>query len=349
MSDILSRIRRSGETLLSLFKPKSPEDKEHEDRIYRTIEHVVDQVDPRLRAVSGYRRRLFPVVEATVAHAEKLAAQVPGPLIIDRQTWVADPRVNVLFGSGDRLRRVLTHPEVRQYVKEHPLGGDCFAIMASLPDVRNQLGMELAGEGVQRDVRQTTVSFSEQELAHVADSEAEVRRRTADGAHEMLVGIAVQEILERESRITELEDRLRIVRIKLRAAEAGGWGGGAVIVDGSASYQKEKGKLESRVAELERELAEARSGMEGLDDYLDRLIEQLDEPESHLSLEPVSVRIDRMNIVRESGTDADSTELSFQRVHRSGKPARVVHLISFSRSELLEDEERLQGLKNYMV
>ena len=47
-----------------------------------------------------------------------------------------------------------------------------------------------------------------------------MRGRLAALATETLVGIAVEDILLREARITELDDRLRIVRIKARALEA---------------------------------------------------------------------------------------------------------------------------------
>jgi len=347
MNNLLSRLRLFAAEQLVRIKVQSSEHKLRKSGVNRAIEQTVDQVNPRLRAVSGYRKRLYPVVDAIMTYSDELAARVRGPVLVDRQSWAKNPTVNALFGSIDRLRRVLTGPEVRKYVKINQLGGDCFAVLASMPDVRNQLGMELVGEAVQRDVRQTTVGFSDHEVALVGADEAAVREQLAVIAREILVGIAVEDILERESRIVELEDRLRILRIKSRVVDTSSRGS-AFITEGSNVHAREREKLQVRIAEVAQELSEARVGMVGLDEYLARLVEQLQEPERHLSLQEVACRLDRMNILRAGGDDTNSTEIGFQRVLRGGKPARVVQLIRFPRTELLEDSERLQELDRYL-
>jgi hypothetical protein len=347
VSKVLPRLRHLLEEGLAGLRPKSAEQRRHEADVHRAVEQVVDQVNPRLRAVSGYRRRLFPVVEKTLAYAGELAARAPEPLLFDRQRWAQDPRVNALFGDLEGMRRVLTGPEVRRFLRDRPLGGDCYAMLASAPDLRTQLGMELAGEAVQRDVRQTTLSFSDHQILLAGETEAEVRGRLAALATETLVGIAVEDILLREARITELDDRLRIVRIKARALEARSRGAAFDPAGGTAQL-REAASLRARAGELEQELAGARAGLEGLEDYLDRLIERLARPEDRLSLKEVRLRLDRMNIVRAGGTDADSNEIVFHRVQRGDAPARVIHLIRFPRSELLEDRERLRGIETYL-
>jgi hypothetical protein len=49
-------------------------------------------------------------------------------------------------------------------------GGDLYALLAVMPRERNQLGMELIGDQVQRDVKQKTLSFVDHELYAVAES-----------------------------------------------------------------------------------------------------------------------------------------------------------------------------------
>lgn len=347
MKDILLGLRfRVGERLARL-RASTGERRLRRAEVNRAIEQVLDQVNPRLRAVGGYRKRLFPVVDAVLTYADELAATVPGPVPIDRQSWMKNPSVNALFGSVDRLRRVLTGPAVRKFVKAHPGGTDYFAVLASMPDIRSQLGMELVGDAVQRDVQQTTVSFTDHEVALVGADETEVREQLAVAAREILVGAAAEEILEREAHIVELEDRLRILRIKIRALGAGSRGT-ALVTDGSAAHRKEMETLRERTAELEQDLSAARSGMKGLDGYLARLVERLREPKAHLCLREVKCRLDRMNVLREGGDDTDSREIHFHRIVRSGRPARVVQLIRFPRAELLEDGERLRDLGQYL-
>lgn len=348
MSSFFDRLVTTLRDKLAQRRKLSAEAREYKALVDDAVERVVDQVNPRLRAVGSYRKRLYPVVERGLAYARELADRVPGPVTLDRQTWASDPYVNALFGSVDRIRWVLTGPEVRKYVHANPVGGDCYALLAATPDVRNQLGMELAGEQIQRDVRQVTVSFSDHEVGLVAASEPEVRAALAHLGLEVMVTIAVEDIAEREAKVGEVEERLRVVRLKRKVADAGARGA-ALVLGGGAACAQEVGELDARITELERELAGAKQGFAGLEDHLARLVELLERPEAYLGLDEVKVRLDRMNIVRPGGGDATSHEIAFTRVRRRDTPARVVTLIRFSRSEMLSDQERLRGVESYLA
>ena len=80
MKDFWNQFLRLVKALLSLLKVRSPEERLHERGINEAVERVVDQVNPRLRAVGGYRKRLYPVVERAMVHTRELAQQVPGPI-----------------------------------------------------------------------------------------------------------------------------------------------------------------------------------------------------------------------------------------------------------------------------
>lgn len=341
MKDLWNRLIHLADTHWSRVKTRGTEQRLHETAINLAIERVVDQVNPRLRALGGYRKQLFPVVERALEYAQELSQQVPGPILVNRKTWSTDPTVNALFGSGKRLRWVLTGPDVRKYIKTHPGASDCFAVLAAMPDVKSQLGIELVGETLQKDVRQTAVSFSNHEVALTGESEHEVRQILAHDALELLVSLAVQDIVEQESRIAEVEKRLRIVRLKQRAASTRSRGV-EFLLDGGVEHNREQEALKDRIAELERDLSATKAGLETLGDHLDRLVALLERPETHLGLERVRARLDRMNILREGEDESTGTEIEFTRVRRGDTPVRVVALIRFPRSELLEDGERLR-------
>jgi hypothetical protein len=268
-------------------------------------------------------------------------------VLINRRTWNNDPFVNAQFGSVDRMRRVLSSSEVRSYLKRHPVGGDCFAIIAAYPDVKHQLGIELVGETLQKDVRQTAVSFRDHEVAVVSDTEHDVRQELARGVLDLFVSIAARDILEQESRIAEIEERLRIVRLKLKVAESSAHGAG-LLLDDKPDHGKERDALAARVDELEKDLERERRGLITLDDYLNRLLVLMAHPEAHLGVDRVKVRLDRMNILREDGGESVGTEIEFVRGRRGDKLARVISIIRFPRSEVLADTDRLQEAARYL-
>jgi len=335
------------QTLLSRIKGPSPEQRRNQRTVNQAVERMVDEVNPRLRAVGSYRRKLYPVAEHAISHIQGLTEQVPGPILVSSETWSSQPEVNALFGSVKRMRQVLSGPEVRRYLKQHPLGGDLYAVFVAMPDVRRQLGVELVGDTMQRDVRQTAVSFMNQEVALVGECEEEVREALAKDALDLLVGFVLEDILRQESRVSEIEERLRITRLKLRVAATRAQGAG-LLLDDNPDQRAGSESLAERVTELEKDLEREKRGLATLDDYLNKLVEQLTHPEAHIGLETVRVRLDRMNIVREGADDATSTEVEFTRGRRGDTPGRVVALIRFPRSELLEAGAGLRDAERYL-
>jgi hypothetical protein len=198
-------------------------------------------------------------------------------------------------------------------------------------------------------VKQTTLSFADHETRLPGGDPESVRRELAGAILDTLVGVAVAEIAEQESRIAELENRLRIVRIKRKALAPTGR---ALDLLGTEAGPRlaEQEALDRRAGELETDLAAARVGLATLDDHLERLTGLLQHPEVHLGARLERVRLDRMNVVRQAG-DADpqdGVELEFFRGYRGDRPGRVLLLVRFPRDELIPDAERAAEVERYV-
>jgi hypothetical protein len=322
----------------------------HDAEVQRAIERVVDAANPRVRALPGYRRKLFDAVARSLDYCGELAERIPGPVTLDRESWMNDPLVNALFASRERMRWCITSPAVRTYVKKTALEtGDCYGILVAMPEVRTQMGMELRGDAIQRDVSQKVVSFVGHELLLPAADPEGVRAQIREAILDILVEIAVQDIAEQEGRIAELEDRLRIVRIKQKAISPTGRGID-FLGTGTESRMAEYEAASRRIRELEQDLVETRKGLATLDDYLERLTSLLMHPESQVDIRPERVRLDRMNVVREEGGDAaeGGVELELTRGHRGERAGRVLLLVRFARAELIPEQERLAEVERYV-
>lgn len=349
MNALWERIRLFAQEQLSRLQVKSAERRLRETQVHLAIERVVDQANPRIRALPGYRRKLFDAVSRSLDHCMDLTGRIPGPVLLNRETWSTDPLINALFGSHDRMRWVLTSPGVRAYIKETGLeSSDCYAVLSAFPETRNQLGMEVLGDTLQRDVKQTTVSFAAHEVGLAGPDPQSVRASAAQAAMDILVGVAVKDIAAQEEQIAEFEDRLRIVRIKRKSLSPGARGMDFLSA-GSQSHLAEYEAMGKRIQELEKDLADARQGLSTLDDYLDRLDALLQHPERHIGAKLERVRLDRMNVIRaqsETGS-REGTELEFLRGYRDDKPGRVLLLVRFSRSEIIPESERLAKIERY--
>ncbi len=336
------------QALWSRLRVHGAERRLHDRGVALAVERIVDQANPALRGLNGYRRRLTPVAERLRAYSEELIAQIPGPTSVDPGSWSTDPLVNALFGDVQRIRQVVTGPAVRAWLKANPVesGDELHALLVAMPDERTQLGMELIGDQVQKDVRQTTLSFHDQEVHAIGADMAETRRTLANQVVDLIVSIAIADIAAQEERIAALEEVLRMLRIKLKVVNPRA-GGVDLVLAGSSQHLQERDRLQQRIDETARDLADASRGLANISEHLDRLVQALSHPEQEIGLERMRLWVDRMNIVRDSQA-ADAHEIQLVRARRRDHPGRVALFIRFPRAMLISPQERLADVERHL-
>ncbi|WP_295388323.1 hypothetical protein [uncultured Thiodictyon sp.] len=320
-----------------------------ESTIRLAIERAVDQANPRIRGLNGYRNRLHDAVAGCLDYCKELAWRIPGPVTVSRATWSSDPLLRALFSDPSRIRWELASNDCRDYMERTPLTtGDCYAILLAQPVFRKQLGMDLSGETMQRDIAQTTLSFENIDVVRCAESPEAVRAKTAQAIMDALVGFAAQDIGLQEARIAELEDSLRIMRIKKKVLSPATHGL-EILRDRGTAHATEHLIIEKQIDELESELAAAHQGLSTLNDYLERLAALLQVPTALIAARPERVRLDRMNVVRPDRKDASNTfDIEFMRAYRGERAGRMVLLVRFARADLITDQERQMQAERYV-
>jgi hypothetical protein len=83
----------------------------------QAIDRAVEAVDPRLKAVSDYQRRLALAVAQALRHCAEVAAAIPGPVEIGPGAFATDPLVHALFAApGDIADMLGKSREVREFL-----------------------------------------------------------------------------------------------------------------------------------------------------------------------------------------------------------------------------------------
>lgn len=72
------------------------------------IEQVVQIVNPRLKLVTGYRRKLAPVVEQAVLYCRQIEAQILPSLEISAAVWSENPVLRAMFATADDVPAVFS-------------------------------------------------------------------------------------------------------------------------------------------------------------------------------------------------------------------------------------------------
>jgi hypothetical protein len=131
-------------------------------------EAIVEAVDPRLRVVSGYQRKIETGVVRTILHMRELAKELPHePIELSRDAWGADQQLNAFFATAADVPATLGRSAPLRAYFESPVNAgaaDAYALLGMLKIEREVFAPALVDGVLRHDVAQTTVSFSNHTL-----------------------------------------------------------------------------------------------------------------------------------------------------------------------------------------
>jgi hypothetical protein len=294
------------------------------------VELAVDRIDGRLRLISGYSRRLQEPLVGTFRHIDALVEGVPGALLCCRSAFNEDPRVNAFFVNPGHMQEVFSESaEVRGVFDREPDIDECWALLCMRREERNHLGMSLIGDSVQRDVMQTSVSFTDHQVVSAGCSEPEARDSLKCCIFNGLLGYARNRLNEARSAGAEIENRLKALRGRQRRARDAEGSGGSTA------------RLEAQIDDLEQQLARQDLRLTSLEDHLAFVEQVFRNPDEYLSGANCSIRLSRLGIKLKPGAADSGYEVPLSEISIASHRPRVSVLARFPRAELLPRKDFL--------
>ena len=312
--------------------------------IEMAIERAVDGTDPRLRALSGYRKRLrAPVIHA----ADHVIAMVDGmlaPLSASSANFSSDARLAALFASAEHMREVFASDSVLgKFRDQHPGDEKVTALLVAERVEKNVLGMELDGELLKREVAQVAVNFRNQRLVDPDVSEAEMRRQLKRRAFDHLLSLALLRITEVKGERVDLNRQRDLLRRKLSALQHGGWG-----FDDAGGDRPDPAALQTELDDIEGQLAGLGVDDRVLSAHLNIVVELLMDAERQLWAEDIVLHLDRMNIQRDA-QDSSAREIRFRELRNARGRHLVALLVVVDPSELPRRVDMITAAERYLV
>lgn len=324
--------------LFDWLRPASPLDAD----TLALVERATTVVDPMIRQVSGHERRLAPAIRHAVDYCASIAARIPGPFEISRSAFAADPMVHALFGSADDIELMLAKSQcVREHLPTMALsGGQCCALLGMRHREKSGYGVALDGEVVRSDVPQKTLYFSDHTLAEPAPDLAAARERLRDVLFDGLLKGFAAHVADVRAEHDSLHKDHAIVHACVRSRSSSG--------GDPETHTRRLAQLEEALHATADALQPAR--------LLATLIEALANPEPYLSLEPVSIRVDRSGVITGRGetgsagsTDSTGDMLHFAELTNRDQRRWVVILAHIERDEARRALDRFEQAHRYIV
>ena len=324
--------------LHSIFSGASQSGKFDKELMLRGIERVVDGTDPRLRAVSHYRRKLWDPVERTIDFVVNFVDALPPAIVADRQGYMTDPRLRALFASPESLREILSFSDgTRSYLEQasDPLPAELFAGLGAVRIEKNVLGIEMDGEILRRDVPQVVVNFRDHRVVFLNDNEQAARRELMRRAADYLIATALQRLTADRIEKTQLEQQQRKLLLQKASLLKQGQAGLELLAEPAPAEPVDLSALEQQLQDLETELNQLRADTATLDQYLAKVAATLSEPEQYLRLESVTLTLDHTNTKVAADSGRVTNSMTFQEVVMEQDRRLTALFVRFPSSELL--------------
>lgn len=254
------------------------------------IERAVNAVEPRLKQARGYPESYQKPVATALEYAHSLAASVPGPVALNRESYARDALVHALFPAVNSVTDAFVSSRaVQDFFREFPDTDELYALMGMRRVEKTISGVALSGELVQHDVLQKAVYFTSHTIENPAPTEEQAREQVALSFFDSLVHqVKRRAEARRQGQMSQLQDKNLLIN-RLHAADA-----------------------QTRPA-LEKELSGMMDAMQSdagpldLNNYLKDFEAVLLNPEQHLKLIQTPIMLDSMGIRREC-TESCPTE-----------------------------------------
>ena len=338
LRQLIDRIRQS----LGQRQARKAAARAREAEIQLAIEHVVDEINPKLRAVSNYRKKLRQAVERALEHSAEIVASIPGPIEVNRSLWSSDPMLRAFFTGVDNMRQVLSdNREVHDFFASDSSGQPhCYALLNMERSERTVLGMESSGNIIKRDVLQTSVSFRDRQVVEPDASESHLREDLEKRAFEVLVAYVLEHITGLIADRHSLNERKLLLDMQLRLKQVK-QASLSPLLEGSHKAEGLEA-LQQQQQHTTQALDQASTRLTTLDDYIDRITEVLAYPEKYFRVNPVSMRLSPMNIKHDEKSPVPGNDLALSEYLLGEEIRRILLIIRFPRDELLARERLFQ-------
>lgn len=300
-------------------------------KVDRGLDEIIDTVDPRLRGLSGYKRKLEPAALRAYEYAQKCVQDISAPIEVTRDRWGVDPHLRAYFASVDAMQEVFDGSQVLRRFLSGAGAANAEHVFVGLGmrlDERKRLGHALHGDMVQRDVEQTTASFGDYNVALVATSEEELRQQAVRRILEELATHAMQRIMGNRLRKDSLNEESAVLRWKLKIYERGSHGLGTLSHDQEV-YERHADELRHRLDETQTNLENVLQTAGNIEDFMRLTIDVFDTASDYITIEPFSLLVDDMN-VKQDTAHKHAKELALTRVCIGRRRPRVAQLLCFS-------------------
>ncbi len=311
------------------------------------IDEVVGIVNPRLKLVPGYRRRLAPAVEQAILYCRTIEAQIPRAIEATAAMWADSPTLRAVFATARDVPMVFSRSRsVQDFFDREPDADQVWAALRFIRREEARVVVAANGDLMQRDVVRTAVSCVDKKVVLPSGCEHEARLEIRRRAFRFLVTEALRQIVSAEAACKDLsmERSILIGRLMILRGQRAGL---ETVVGHGGRTAGQIAEVGASLARNEQALAACATPGDALEQAIECIQQVLTHGADHLRIETVRLRLDQMNLIVPEGSPAAAVDIALPLVVVRSAPVISLLPCSFPRRDLigrrtlLDDAQRL--------
>jgi len=296
------------------------------------IERIARETDSTILPVHRFQKKILPSVRHAMQYISGLIPQVPGPVDFDPGRWDDDPLLRAMFISREELAGLLQSTKALKKFFQRTNASQAFAMLVAEPKEKKFYGTEKDGEIVRRDVPQKAVFFENFKVIDPAADLAETRLQVQHRALISLFTQAFEKITDLQLWKEDLEKQRELLEFKVQQPEGSDLQTDPKPTEADDNQTRESLKV---LSDIRRKLEEIKAELDTPEDRLDHLNAVLLNPEQHLRLETVSMKLSRLGIRLERSSTEPANEFTVAEFERGQDPKRVLLWIRVEQTSFL--------------
>ena len=262
--------------------------RQEEEDLLNAIDRILSETKTKISKVSGYRKKLKDPIRTALNKITAMTSQIPGPVTLDPDKWEDSPVLRTIFVNPKAFSQWGENCKTLQNALQQNPTNDFYGLMVAEYHEKTSLGVGLVGDIIQKDVLQKSVYFENPQIV-VPHTDLEGAQRELK--HRILVMLFTQEldeIADLQALTEELERQQEILEVKLWSGKNRGTSGRL-----DAATVKEAKKI---ISDIDQEIEKIGRHPDSPESHMAHVVEVLLNIEKHLSMDPFTLRINRLGI-----------------------------------------------------
>jgi hypothetical protein len=296
------------------------------------IDRIVLEIDSTMLPVRRFRKKILPSVRHAMEYISGLIPQIPGPVDFDPDRWNNDPLLRAMFISREELIGVLQSNKALKNFFRRTNASQAFAILVAEQKEKKFFGTEKSGEIVRRDVAQKAVFFEDFKVFAPAADLAQTRLQVQYRALVSLFSQAFEKITDLQLWKEELEKQRELLEFKVQHPEGTDLRTDLNHTEADDNQTRESLKV---LEDINGKLKEIKAQLDTPEDRIEHLNAILLNPEQHLRLETVFLKLSRLGTRLDSSSTEPANEFTVAEFELGKEPKQALVWIRVGQPSVL--------------